>query len=35
LHNINASARHFVVSTLYFYIFLFLNKEMKERIAPR
>lgn len=35
LHNYNASVRHFVLFALPFYIFLFLNNEMNERIAPQ
>ena len=35
LHNVNASVRHFVLFTIPFYIFLFLNNEMNERIAPQ
>lgn len=35
LHNINASVRHFVLFAVPFYLFLFLNNEMNERIAPQ
>jgi uncharacterized membrane protein SpoIIM required for sporulation len=35
LHKFNASVGHFVVFTLPFYIYLFLNNEMNESIAPQ
>jgi len=35
LHNVNASVRYFVLFTVPFYLFLFLNNEMNERIAPQ
>jgi len=34
LHNVNASVRHFVLFTIPFYLFLFLNNELNERVAP-